>query len=470
MAPVDRMRLLPAVDEILRDPALVPVLDRVPRAVALRVVQEEVERLRERLRQGEAAGPQDRDAARLEIAASARARIERLAQPSLRRVINATGVVLHTNLGRAPLSEPAIAAVVEAARGYVNLEFDLQAGERSSRMDHVAALAAALCGAEAAHVVNNNAAAVLLAIDALGAPGVVVSRGELVEIGDSFRLPEILSRARVPIHEIGTTNRTTPADYEAAATAPGCVLLKVHRSNFSVHGFTREASIQELAAVARRRGAVVVYDLGSGCLEPLESHGLAGEPDVRGALAAGADLVTLSGDKLLGGPQAGIVAGRRDLVDAVRRNPLARALRIDKLTLAALQATLLPYLARDRAQHEIPALRLILTQPADIEARARRLLARLEHRVAADFELVPGSASVGGGSYADVDLPSSEVRLRPRGMRATKLLALLRTGEPAVIARIKDETVGLDLRCVSDADLELLAAAIERALGCGEGA
>jgi L-seryl-tRNA(Ser) seleniumtransferase len=466
MAELEPRRILPPVDQVLRHADLTAAAARLPRAVVVRAVQEELEVLRQQVQSG-APGPSHRDAAAAAVAAAAGRRLDRLAGPTLRRVVNATGVVLHTNLGRAQLSESAIDAVVAAARGYCNLEYDLERGERTSRLDHVAGLVAALCGAEAGMVVNNNAAAVLLAVDTLGQAGVVVSRGEQVEIGDSFRLPEILARAGVPIHEVGTTNRTTAADYEAAAAVPGCVLLKVHRSNFALQGFTHEASIAELAVVARRCRATLVYDLGAGSFEPFEAQGLAGEPDVRRALADGADCVTMSGDKLLGGPQAGILAGTQDVVRALRRNPLARALRIDKLTLAALQATLLSYLTGDGARSEIPTLRLILTKPEDIEARARRLLARLERRVAADLEVAPGSASVGGGAFAAAELPSFEVRLRPQRLRGIELLARLRHGDPAVVARIKDETVSLDMRCVADAELEALAAAVERALGGG---
>jgi len=458
------LRVLPKVDRVLLHPRLLARLETWPREVVTRVVQEELEGMRTAVRAG-GTHPEDREGALEQVVRAADARLVALGKPSLRRVLNATGVVLHTNLGRAPLSERAVEALLLAARGYSNLEYDLERGERTSRMDHLAERVALLCGAEAATVVNNNAAAVLLAVDTLGQAGVVVSRGELVEIGDSFRLPEILARTRVPIHEVGTTNRTTPADYEAAATVPGCVFLKVHRSNFTVHGFTCEASVAELTEVARRCGARVVYDLGSGCLAPLVEHGLAGEPDVRGALRQGADVVTMSGDKLLGGPQAGIAAGRREAIAEMRRNPLGRALRIDKLTLAALQATLLSYVSRDGAQLEVPTLRLILTTPTDIEARARRLLARLEGRIRAELEVASSRASVGGGSFADLELPSCEVRVRAHEFRGTELLRRLRTGEPVVVARIKDEWIGLDLRCIAADEVEPLALAVERAFG-----
>jgi L-seryl-tRNA(Ser) seleniumtransferase len=468
--PMENLRLVPKVDQVMLEGALASPLQELPRALVLRVVQEEIDRLRERLRAEGGRAPSDRSSAQAVVAASARRRLERLRRSRLTPIVNATGVILHTNLGRAQLSESAVRAVVAAARGYVDLEYDLEAGVRSSRMAHLDDLMAYLFGAEAGLAVNNNAAAVLLAIDTLGQAGVVVSRGELVEIGDSFRLPDILAKARVPIHEIGTTNRTMASDYEAAARVPGCVLLKVHRSNFALHGFTHEASIAELAEVAKRRQATVVYDLGAGSAEPLEAHGLEGEPHVRGALEAGADVVTMSGDKLLGGPQAGLLAGRRDAVASMRRNPLARALRVDKLTLAALQATLLSYLSADGAQREIPTLRLILTKPDDIEARARRLLARLEHAAAAELDLVSSRASVGGGSFADLELPSFEVRVRSARWRGTELAARLRRGSPAVVARIKGETIGLDLRCVADEEVEPLARAVIAALAAtGEG-
>lgn len=466
MFETEPLRLVPKVDAVLHHPALASHCTAMPHGLVLRVVQEEVDAFRARLRQGDAATA-DRPQAETLVARAAARRLQELSTPGLRRVINATGVILHTNLGRAVLSEQAVRAVAQAAAGYSNLEYDLARGERASRMDHVAPLMAWLFGAEAALAVNNNAAAVLLAVDTLGAPGVVISRGELVEIGDSFRLPDILARSRAPIREIGTTNRTTPADYEAAAT-PGCVFLKVHRSNFSVSGFTREASVPELVEVARRCQGVVVYDLGAGAIDALDTAGFRGEPDVRGALRAGCDLVTMSGDKLIGGPQAGLLAGRREVVEALRRNPLTRALRIDKLTLAALQATLLSYASSGGAEQEVPALRSLLTPLAAIEARARRLWTALQGTPGAEIEVAPGTATAGGGSFADLDLPSFEVRVQVPGVRGSELLARLRTGEPAVVGRVKDDWVGLDVRCVADEEIEPLAGAVRAAVTAGE--
>jgi len=461
-----RLRVLPKVDQVLRHPSLQSHAARWAPDLVLRVVQDEIERVRGALRGDEAgangAAPADRAGAEAAVAAAAVARLSAWTAPPLRRVLNCTGVVLHTNLGRAPLCAAAATALAHVARGYVDLEYDLERGVRASRMDHVAPLLAALVGAEAACVVNNNAAAVLLAVDTLGQAGVVVSRGELVEIGDGFRLPDILARARVPVHEIGTTNRTTAADYERAATRPGCVFLKVHRSNFAVSGFTHEASIAELVQAAQRVQASVVFDLGAGALVPFPQ--LAGEPDVRAAIHAGADIVTMSGDKLIGGPQAGLVAGRSTAIDALRRNPWMRALRIDKLTLAALQATLVSYAANRGTEQEIPTLRRILTPAAELEARARRLAARLPGGGAVELDVVPDTASVGGGAFADVELPSYVVWLRLRGVRGPDLLARLRHGEPAVVARVKDDWVGLDVRGVEDDELDALAAAVQAAI------
>jgi L-seryl-tRNA(Ser) seleniumtransferase len=467
MAENARLRLLPKVDQVLRHPHLQAHAAPWSPAVALRAVQDEIECLRDALRgDGDTAGNvppgDDRASWEAEIATRAAARLSKLTASPLRRVLNCTGVILHTNLGRAPLAESAIAAVAQAAAGYVDLEYDLALGQRTSRLDHVAPLLAALVGAEAACIVNNNAAAVLLAVETLGQAGVIVSRGELVEIGDGFRLPDILARARVPVHEIGTTNRTNAADYVAAVTGPGCVFLKVHRSNFAMRGFTHEARVADLVAAAQRCQASVVFDLGAGALTRFAE--LPGEPEAGDALAAGCDLVTMSGDKLIGGPQAGLIAGRRRAVEALRRNPWMRALRIDKLTLAALQATLVSYATNRGAQQEIPTLRRILTPLDELEARARRIAARIDHGEDVEVDVTQATASVGGGAFADVELPSFAVRVRLRGVRGPELLARLRNGDPAVVARVKDDWVGLDVRCIEGDEIEALIAALEAAV------
>src|ERR671936_373735 len=373
-----RLRDLPSVDELARgtdDPLAVD---------AARTV---LARARETIAAGGSVG---------DLAALLRAEVHALRAPRLRRVLNATGVLVHTNLGRAPLAEHALERVVEAARGYSNLEYDLADGRRGSRQEHVAATLRRLTGAEAALVVNNNAAAVLLALAAL-AEGreVVVSRGELIEIGDGFRIPDVLARSGAGLREVGTTNRTRAADYERAIGPETGALLRVHQSNFRVVGFTEQPTVAELAAVARRHDVPLVDDLGSGVLVDLE-----GEPSARASTAAGADLVCFSGDKLLGGPQAGVVVGRAQLVERLRRHPLQRALRADKLTLAALEGTLLLYLDPERALAEIPVLRMLNESAAVVRARA----ARLAEAVGGEVEETV--ARVGGGALPLTEIPS----------------------------------------------------------------
>ena len=361
--------------------------------------------------------------------------------PSLRRVLNATGVIVHTNLGRAPLAEEALARVVETARGYSNLELDLRDGVRGSRQDHVAGILRRLTGAEAALVVNNNAAAVLLALAAL-AEGreVVVSRGELIEIGDGFRIPDVLARSGARLVEVGTTNRTRAADYERAVGPETALLLRVHQSNFRVVGFAELPRLAELAAVAARHGLPLVDDLGSGVLDEL-----AGEPSARECLAGGADLVCFSGDKLLGGPQAGIVAGRADLVEKLRRHPLQRALRADKLTLAALEGTLQLYLD---APERIPVLRMLRQDTAAIRARAERLASLTGGTV----EETVGRA--GGGALPLAELPSFACAVDEA------LAAPLRAGEPPVVGIVRDGKLLLDCLTLADEEVDEVAAAV----------
>jgi L-seryl-tRNA(Ser) seleniumtransferase len=367
-------------------------------------------------------------------------------RPRLRRVLNATGVVVHTNLGRAPLAEEALARVTEIARGYSNLEYDLSAGARGSRQDHAADLLRRLTGAEAALVVNNNAAAVLLALAAL-AEGreVLVSRGELIEIGDGFRIPDVLARSGARLREVGTTNRTRAADYERAVGPETALLLRVHQSNFRVVGFAAQPRIEELAAVAQRHGLPLVDDLGSGALTDLWD-----EPDARASLAAGADLVCFSGDKLLGGPQAGIVAGRAELVEKLRRHPLQRALRADKLTLAALEGTLALYLD---AAERIPVVAMLREPAAAVRARAERLASLVGGEVEATV------ARAGGGA-----LPLAEVESFACAVEE-ELAAALRAGEPPVVAIVRDGRTLLDCRTLADDELDEVAAAVAAARG-----
>src|SRR5882724_1569786 len=420
-----RLRDLPSVDELARqsdDPLAVEAARKV------------VARARELIQAGDNPG---------DLAAQLQAELSAARAPHLRRVINATGVIVHTNLGRAPLAEEALARVVEAGRGYSNLEYDLAAGGRGSRQDHVAESLRRLTGAEAALVVNNNAAAVLLALAALAeGRDVLVSRGELIEIGDGFRIPDVLERSGARLREVGTTNRTRASDYEAAIGPETAVLLRVHQSNFRVVGFTEQPSLRELADVARRHDLPLVDDLGSGALIDMGD-----EPTARASLAAGADLVCFSGDKLLGGPQAGIVLGRGELVEKLRRHPLQRALRADKLTLAALEGTLA--LALDTPD-EIPVLRMLREPVEAVRARAARL-AELVHG-----EVEETVARAGGGSLPLTELPSFACAVEE------DLAVRLRAGDPPVIGVVRDGRTLLDCRTLTDTEADEVAEAVRR--------
>jgi L-seryl-tRNA(Ser) seleniumtransferase len=384
----------------------------------------------------------------------ARARAE--LRPSLRRVLNGTGVIIHTNLGRAPLAEAAARATAEAARGYVNLELDLDTGRRGARDHHVAEELTRLTGAEDAMVVNNGAAATLLAAAALGGPGrsIVVSRGQLVEIGGGFRVPEVIAQAGAHLVEVGTTNRTRAADYRRALDAGADLILRVHPSNFRTVGFVEEVGIAELCAL----GAPVIDDLGSGVLADLDVF--ADEPPARASVAAGAAVVCFSGDKLLGGPQAGLLVGTDEAIAACRRHPLARALRIGRLPLAALEATLALYRDPDRARREIPVLAMLTADAHTLHARARRLAGAI-----AGAEIVDAVARAGGGALPLLELPGPAVAVGPHGAGAEALAARLRAGDPPLVARIADGRVVVDPRTLADDELDAAAAALIAA-GC----
>lgn len=444
-----RLRALPQIDELLRRPEVAAL--PLPRWAVVAAARGEVERRRQAILSGGDA------AAEVPSEDVARAAAE-LARPSLRRVVNATGVVLHTNLGRAPLAEEAARRVAELAAGYTNLEYDLAGRERGSRHDHLRALLAELCGAEAAVVVNNNAAAVLLSLAALAAGReVVVSRGELIEIGGSFRVPDVMRASGARLVEVGTTNKTHARDYEAAIGPETALLMKVHRSNFALVGFTAEVEARELAALGRGRGVPVLIDLGSGTL--LDPAGFAGaglphEPTVGAAVASGADVVTFSGDKLLGGPQAGVIVGRAAAVEQVRRHPLMRAVRPDKLTLAALEATLELYRAGDAvALERIPALRMLAATPAALRARAERLAAAIGALPGVSVTPAEVASAVGGGALPTAAPPSWAVALvATDGRRPEDLEAALRRADPPVLGRIAGDRLLLDVRTLADHD------------------
>lgn len=449
----DARRALPSVGALLDTVPVRELLGRAPRSVVVEAVRAAVDAARKDPRQA----PHD-DAG---WAAAIASGVESRARASLGRVINATGVVLHTNLGRAPLAAAAIDAIVATAGGFTNLEYDLETGGRGSRASHCVPLLRELTGAEDALVVNNGAAALVLALHAMASGReAIVSRGELVEIGGSFRVPDIMVRSGARLREVGTTNRTHLDDYRNAIGPETGALVKVHRSNFAIEGFVAEASASDLAALGAEHGLPVIHDLGSGLLIPLDAHGLVGEPTAAEALAAGVDVVVMSGDKLLGGPQAGIIVGNAKTVALLRSNPLARALRVDKLTLAALEATLALYRDPARARSAIPTLAM-LTAPTDVvRARAERLRAALEASGVV-ARVVDSEASVGGGAFPTARIPSAAVMLHGD---ASGIEQRLRRADPPVVARIVDGAVRIDLRSVQASDDDALAAAIAGSL------
>jgi L-seryl-tRNA(Ser) seleniumtransferase len=426
-------------------------LEQHPRSVVLDAVRSSVEAARV------AGGSLQTEEQWVEMIATA---VRESTRPSLRRVINATGVVLHTNLGRAPLADAAISAIAHVAEGFSNLEYDIETGQRGSRYSHCVGLLRQLTGAEDALVVNNCAAAMVLSLNALAQrKEVLVSRGELVEIGGSFRIPDIMARSGAKLVEVGTTNRTHDDDYRRAITPKTGAIVKVHRSNFSIEGFTSEVSVERLAFIAAEHGLPVIHDLGSGLLLPLDDYGLSGETTASLAVAAGPTLVLMSGDKLLGGPQAGIILGRSAAIARLRKNPFARAMRVDKLTLSALEATLRLYLEPDRALKEIPLLAMLTQSVEALESRARSIATSLRsHDV--DSEIVPTTASVGGGAFPTAGIPSMAIVLQSDANRTEEKL---REGEPAVIGRIADGKLLLDLRSVLPREDAVLVKAIVQA-------
>ncbi|MCB9851296.1 MAG: L-seryl-tRNA(Sec) selenium transferase [Phycisphaerales bacterium] len=441
------LRALPSVDRLLGGERVRALLEQHPRALVVSALQAATDNARARILAGD---PHTLDADAL--LARAEEIVTQRAAPSLRRVLNATGVVLHTGLGRAPLSADAIAAIVACASGYSNLELDLAGGTRGRRADHVAQLLAELTGAEAATVVNNNAAATLLILNTIARSGeVVVSRGELVEIGGSYRLPEMMAASGAVLREVGTTNRTRIADYERAIGENTAALMRVHTSNFRVVGFAENVGIAELAELGRRKNLPVIDDLGSGALHDLTDVGLPAEPAVRDSIAAGADLACFSGDKLLGGPQAGIIVGRRELVRRIEANPLMRTYRTDKMTLAALQATLQQHRDPASAAKNIPTLAMLRTDVATLAARAQELAKRLGETLPEEsFDVIEDGSVAGGGSMPARELATRCVAWQPKSGSVSEVLEKLRQAVPPVIARAKANRILFDVRTLTD--------------------
>lgn len=465
------LRQIPSVDELLAQPRLAALAQRVDRNLIVEITRTVLADLRARIAGETAAAILAEISALASDPSSLEARItslvERILSRSLQTVINATGVILHTNLGRAPLPESVVEEFRRTATQYSNLEYDLEAGARGKRDVHTAELLTRLTGAEAAIVVNNCAAAVLVTLAAFARGGeVIVSRGELIEIGDGFRIPEIMEQSGAVLREVGTTNRTRLADYENAISEKTRLLLRVHPSNFKVTGFTDKPSLEELVALSQRSGIPLVEDLGSGCLVDLTDYGIS-EPTVRQSVEAGVGLVTFSGDKLLGGPQAGIIAGKKDLMARVRRHPLFRALRVDKLTIAALEATLGAYLRA--AWDEIPVLRMIRMTPQELKRRAENFIRELRPELPLDeveIEVVDGSSLAGGGSTPAQSLPSKVIRIASVRYSAAKLEQRLRRAPAgvSVIARVEEDRLILDLRTVFPDQEPLLVKTLSAAL------
>jgi len=459
----EMLKLIPKVDRVLEWPEIAALLTEHPRPEVLAVVRQTLDELRPQLRSGAGRAILGRDA----VIAAITANLKHRSAASLRPVINGTGVVVHTNLGRSPLADVAEEAIHSVSAGYSNLEFDLQKGERGTRYSHVEGLICELTGAEAALVVNNNAAAVMLALASLSlGREVVVSRGELVEIGGSFRIPDVMRQSGAQLVEVGTTNRTNIRDFSAAITDATALLLKVHTSNFAIVGFTAQATIAEMAALGRESGIPVMLDAGSGCLLDLSPFGIGGEPTIRQYLAEGADLVTFSGDKLLGGPQAGIIAGKRDLLGPLKQHPLLRAVRIDKLTLAALEATLRLYRDERSALAAIPTLRMLTTPFAELDQRANRIIKRFRRALPETVVLLKhrGDSSAGGGSFPLLQLPTALIEVKIANAAPQVIEAALRRSSVPVIGRIHRERYVLDVRTILDRDLSALLDSIIQAV------
>ena len=453
MATDNPFRALPSVDRLLAHERLRPLGDG-ERPVVAEIVRQALETARAAVAQGQPAPTED------QLVESVLGLAEAVFRPSLRPLVNATGVIIHTNLGRAPLSEDAIAASAAVAAGYSNLEFDLDAGVRGSRFVHLESVLRQLTSAEAAMAVNNNAAAVLLALSSLArGREVIISRGQAVEIGGGFRIPDVMRQADARLVEVGTTNRTYLRDYEAAVTPDTAAIMRVHASNFRIVGFTETPQIHDLARLAHEHGVLLLDDLGSGCLLDTTRFGLAPEPTVQESLAAGADLAMFSGDKLLGGPQAGIIVGRRDLVDRLRCHPLARAMRMDKATIAALAATLVHYL-RGEALEKLPVWRMISAPVTGIQRRARRWA----RAIGEPAKIVDGRSMVGGGSLPEESLPTKLVAIPGDGAYVTGLARRLRQSDPPVVARIERDALLLDPRTVLPQQDSTLVQAVKAAL------
>lgn len=458
-------RHLPSMDQILDGLLQDSAFSALPRPLVKDLADEFLNICREEIRAG-AITAEDQlslDALLPRLTAYVRAK----SKPHFRRVLNGTGVVIHTNLGRSILSKSAIEAVSEACGHYSNCEFDLETGERGSRYSHVEKILCDITGAEAAIVVNNNAAAVFIMLETLAkGKEVIVSRGQLVEIGGSFRIPDVMTKSGATLHEVGATNRAHLHDYENAINDETGAIMRVHTSNFRVVGFTKEVSLPEMRELGDRYDLPVIDDLGSGTLYSLDGDGLLGEPTVQQTVAQGADVVSFSGDKVLGGPQAGIIVGRKEYIDRIKKNPINRAMRIDKMTLAALEATLRLYLDMDEARRKVPTLKMITASQDSLKSKARRLGDAIRTALgdSAKVGMKKGFSRVGGGSFPEYDLPGTLVTVLPEGISVSDLKDALLNTDPPLVGRIEDDTFMLDPRTLASTELKLAASALKQAV------
>jgi L-seryl-tRNA(Ser) seleniumtransferase len=460
------LRMLPGVDQLLEQAKKDQSFDGIPKSVVVNSIRQTLDSRRQRILAADP-GVDERSLSDSRIMEWVREAAATAMTPNLKPVVNATGVVVHTNLGRSLAPPEVIANLAQIAGHYSNLEYDLGAGKRGSRYSAVEGIVCEISGAEAGMVVNNNAAAVLLCLETLArGKEVIVSRGELVEIGGSFRVPDVMAKSGGILKEVGTTNRTHLKDYENALGENTALMLKVHRSNYSVIGFTAEVSLKELVALGTRHHLPVMEDLGSGTFVDFSKYALVKEPTVQESVAAGVDVVTFSGDKLLGGPQAGIIVGKKQIVDRVKQNPLARALRIDKMTLAALEITLRLYRDEDQAMRRIPTLRMLTMDPGELESRAAGLAEALTAIGGARLEItrIERSSKAGGGALPLLELPSKCLRIKIQGMSANKLEKSMRLNSPPIIGRIEDDGFVIDPRTLLDDDLPIIRTAFEKLL------
>ena len=457
-------RKIPSVDRLLNGPELTKISSKFPRNLMLRAINQVLEEVREDIQKNDVIESPGELKIK-EVSKKVVDRLQLLSRPSLKPVINATGVIVHTNLGRSLLTDRVIKRFRPLSEGYSNLEYDLESGKRGSRYSHVEGILKEITSAEAAMVVNNNAAAVLISLDTL-AKGreVIVSRGQLVEIGGSFRIPDVMGKSGAKMVEVGTTNKTHLWDYEEKIGPDTALLLKVHQSNFQIVGFTEEVETSELVALGKKYGIPLMEDLGSGCLVDLSKYGLLKEPTVQEVLANGVDLVTFSGDKLLGGPQAGIILGRKDLVEAIMKNQLSRALRIDKLTLLALEETLTLYRDERAAVNEIPTLEMICQSYDGLDKKAQKLTEMLTGSETENYTLVriDGHSRIGGGALPLQELPTRLLCLTPKKISAQEMEGWLRSYDPPIIVRIETDQVLLDMRTIQERELKTVAQALKK--------